>query len=61
MHGGYILGKPIKDMFLSIAEEWDKHWKEEVGLYDFLDNYIEINDDQRTYIIRKRKKKTDIL
>ncbi|MFQ6105887.1 MAG: hypothetical protein ACE5NL_02325 [Candidatus Hydrothermarchaeaceae archaeon] len=55
------MGKPIKDMFLSIAEEWEKHWKEEVGLYDFLDNYIEINDDQRTYIIRKRKKKTDIL
>ncbi|MEE8359085.1 MAG: hypothetical protein V3R82_06715 [Candidatus Hydrothermarchaeales archaeon] len=52
--------KHIKDMFLDIVEEWDKHWKDEVGFYDFLDNYIEINDDIHEYVIKKRKKKEDI-
>lgn len=50
------MGKPIKDMFMDIVEEWNKHWRSEVELYDFLDKYVEINDDLRTYVIRKRKK-----
>ncbi len=50
----------LKDMFLDIVEEWDKHWKDEVGFYDFLDNYIEINDDIHEYVIKKRKKKGDL-
>lgn len=49
------MGKPIKDMFLSIAEQWDKYWKDKVGLYDFIHEYVEINDDRRTYVIKKKK------
>ncbi len=52
--------KPIKDMFLSIVEEWDNYWRDEVGFYEFLDNYIEINDDHHEYVIKKRKKKEEI-
>jgi hypothetical protein len=50
------LGKPIKDMFLSIAEQWEKEWKDKVGLYDFLNEYVEIDDGLRTYIIKKKKR-----
>ena len=46
---------PVKDMFLRIAEEWEKYWKDKIGLYDFLVDYVEINDDQRTYVIKKKK------
>jgi hypothetical protein len=53
------MGKPIKDMFLEIAEEWEKRWKDEVGLYDFLVDYVEINDDQRTYVVKKKKKRPE--
>lgn len=53
--GSGSLAKPVKDMFLEIAEEWDKYWKDKVGLYDFLVEYVEINDEQRTYIIKKKK------
>ncbi|MFQ6137436.1 MAG: hypothetical protein ACE5PM_09700 [Candidatus Hydrothermarchaeales archaeon] len=48
-------------MFLSIVEEWDKYWKDEVDLYDFLDQYIEIDDGLREYVIKKRKKKADLM
>ena len=50
------MGKPIKDMFLDIVERWEEEWKDTVGLYEFLDEYIEIDDGLRTYIIKKRKK-----
>jgi hypothetical protein len=51
--------KPIKDMFLDIAEEWEKYWRDEIGFYDFLNEYVEIDDDLRTYIIKRRKKKPE--
>ncbi len=54
-----IMGKPVKDMFLELAEEWEKRWKEEVGLYDFLNEYVEIDDDQRTYVIKGRRKRPE--
>ncbi len=53
------MAKPIKDMFLNIVEEWEKHWKKEVGLYDFLTEYVEINDDLHTYVIKKRKRRPE--
>jgi hypothetical protein len=53
------MGKPVKDMFLEIAEEWEKRWKEEIAFYDFLEEYIEINDDKRTYVVKKRKKRSE--
>ncbi len=53
------MGKPIKDMFLEIAEAWEDEWKDQVGLYNFLDEYVEINDEHRTYVIRKRKKRPE--
>jgi hypothetical protein len=51
--------KPIKDMFLEIVEEWEKGWKNVIDLYDFLTEYVEINDDLRTYVIKKRKKRPE--
>ena len=54
------MARPIKDVFLSIVEEWDKYWKDKVALYDFLDKYVEINDDLRTYVIRERKKRVEL-
>ncbi|WP_457554936.1 hypothetical protein [Candidatus Pyrohabitans sp.] len=51
--------KPIKDMFLDIAEEWEKHWRESISFYDFLNEYVEIDDDLRTYVIKKRKRKPE--
>ncbi len=51
--------KPVKDMFLDIVEEWESFWKDEMQFYDFLDEYVEINDDQRTYIIKTRKKRPE--
>lgn len=53
--------KPVKDVFKDIAEEWEKYWQGTVGLYEFLDKYVEINDDLRTYVIKRRKKKVDML
>jgi len=38
------------------VEDWARHWKEEIPFRDFLTEYVEINDDKRTYIIRRRKK-----
>jgi hypothetical protein len=55
------MGRPIKDMFLEIAEEWEKRWKDEVGLYDFLNEYIEIDDGQKTYVIKKKRKRPEYL
>lgn len=51
--------KPIKDMFLDIVEEWEGHWKEEVGFYDFLNEFIEIDDGLRTYVVKKIKKRPE--
>lgn len=51
------MGRIVKDMFLDIVEEWETLWKDEIKFYDFLDEYVEINDDQRTYVIKKRKKR----
>ena len=54
-----VMRKPVKDMFLELAEEWEKGWKEEVGLYDFLNEYVEIDDELRTYVIKERKKRPE--
>ncbi|WP_456474932.1 hypothetical protein [Candidatus Pyrohabitans sp.] len=51
--------KPIKDMFLDIAEQWEKYWRDKVDFYDFLNEYVEIDDDLRTYVIRVRKSKPE--
>jgi hypothetical protein len=51
------LGKPIKDMFLKIAETWENEWKDQVGLYNFLNEYVEINDEHHTYVIKMRKRR----
>ena len=53
------MGQIVKDMFLDIVEEWESLWKEEVEFYDFLDEYVEINDDQHTYVIKSRKKRPE--
>lgn len=50
------MGKPLKEMFLNILEDWEKRWKREISFRDFLVDYVEINDDQRTYVMRRRKK-----
>ncbi|MBU2559630.1 hypothetical protein KKA03_01910 [archaeon] len=50
------MGRIVKDMFLDIVEEWETLWKDEMDFYDFLDEYVEINDDQRTYVVKMRKK-----
>ncbi len=46
-------------MFLEVAEEWEKRWKAEVWLYDFLTEYIEINDDRHTFVVKERKKRPE--
>jgi len=51
--------KPIKDMFLDIVEEWEKYWRDEISFYDFLNEYVEIDDDLHTYVIKIRKKKPE--
>lgn len=53
------MGKPIKDMFLDIVEEWENLWKDELKFYDFLDEYVEINDDHHTYVVKSRKKRPE--
>jgi hypothetical protein len=53
---GDAMARPIKDMFLEILEDWDRYWKDEIGFHDFLNDYIEIDDGTRTYIIKKRKR-----
>ncbi|GBE54777.1 hypothetical protein BMS3Bbin15_00938 [archaeon BMS3Bbin15] len=50
------MGKPIKEVFLNILEDWESSWKKEIPFRDFLTDYIEINDDKKTYIIKRRKK-----
>ncbi len=47
--------RPIKDMFRDIVEEWESYWRDTIEFTDFLNDYIEINDDQHTYIVKKRK------
>ncbi len=51
--------KPIKDMFLDIAEEWERYWRDEIPLYDFINEYVEIDDDLRTYVIKLRKRRPE--
>jgi hypothetical protein len=53
------MGKPIKDMFLRIVEEWERKWRDEIGFYDFLTDYVEINDDQRTFVIKKKRRRPE--
>jgi hypothetical protein len=48
--------KPIKEMFRDIVEEWDSYWKDSIEFYDFLENYVEINNDQMTFVIKKKPK-----
>lgn len=59
--GGRKMGKPVKEMFLEIVEEWEDRWKDEIAFHDFLDEYVEINDDKRTYIIKKRQKRPEFV
>ena len=54
------MAKPIKDMFLKIAETWENEWADKVGLYNFLDNFVEINDDHHTYVVKIRKKEIEV-
>ncbi len=51
--------RPIKDMFMDIVEEWDSYWRDTIEFVDFVNDYIEINDDQRTYIVKKRKSEVE--
>lgn len=52
--------RPIKDMFLDIVEEWNSYWKDSIEFSDFLNDYVEINDDHHTYVIKKRKHKVEL-
>ena len=49
------MGKPLKEMFLDILQEWETKWKDEISFYDFLNEYVEIDDGTRTYVIKKRR------
>ncbi len=51
--------KPLKEVFLNILDEWEKHWKRDIEFFDFLNSYVEINDDLRTYVVKKKKKKVE--
>jgi hypothetical protein len=53
--GVNFVTQPIKDMFRDIVEEWEDYWRDTIEFTDFLNDYIEINDNQRTYIVKKRK------
>ncbi len=53
--GVKFVTQPIKDMFRDILEEWEGCWRDTIEFTDFLNDYIEINDDQHTYIVKKRK------
>ena len=53
--------KPVKDTFLDVVELWEKYWNGTSGLYGNPEKYMEINDDFRTHVIKKRKKKIDTL
>jgi hypothetical protein len=44
---------------MDIVEEWDRYWRDTIEFTDFINNYIEINDDQRTYIVKKPKSKVE--
>jgi hypothetical protein len=46
-------------MFMDIVEEWDRYWRDTIEFVDFINDYIEINDDQRTYIVKKRKSEVE--
>jgi len=50
------MGRPLKEMFLNILEDWERRWKREINFRDFLEDYVEINDDQKTYVVKRRKK-----
>ncbi|MFQ6136440.1 MAG: hypothetical protein ACE5PM_04595 [Candidatus Hydrothermarchaeales archaeon] len=50
------MGKSIK----SIVEQWKRYWKDNVGLYESLDEHVEINDDLKTYIIKKKKGRGEV-
>ena len=54
-----VFGNILRLLFLSIAEQWETYWKDKVGFYDFLSDYVEIDDRTRTYVVRKRKKKPE--
>jgi len=51
--------RKIKDLFLDIAEEWDTYWKENVSFYDFINEYVEINDDLRSYVVKRKKQRVE--
>jgi hypothetical protein len=52
--------KPIKEMFRNILDEWDSYWRDSIEFVDFLNDYVEINDDQRTYVVKKRKHEVEV-
>ena len=39
--------KNIKGVFLEIYEDWESYWKDEIEFYDFLTDFVEINDDKK--------------
>lgn len=45
----------IKSSFRDIIEEWDRYWRDSVEFYEFLDKYVEVSDDRRTYVIKRKR------
>ncbi len=52
--------RPIKEMFRDIVEEWDEHWKDSIAFYDFLNDYVEIDDDLREYVVKRKKRRIEV-
>lgn len=52
--------QPIKEVFLNILEDWENYWRDSIDFVDFLNDYVEINDDQRTYVIKKTKQRVEV-
>jgi hypothetical protein len=42
-------------MFINILDEWETTWRDSIEFVDFLNDYVEINDDHKTYVIKKKK------
>lgn len=55
-----MMTRPIKEMFRDILEEWDDHWKDDIAFYDFLNEYVEIDDDLREYVVKRKKKRIEV-
>jgi hypothetical protein len=47
-------------MFVNILDEWESYWRDSIEFVDFLNNYVEINDDHHTYVVKKKKHKVEV-